>query len=178
MFNARTDRLITRGEFWMVGAVAGYVASYLFDKIAVTNVDPLIGPLFRRLPSLLLGIVLLLGQGMIEQLNPSSPRFIGKPAIVVFVVSGVVSTLGMFAYYLALLFGGIVVTIPVTQTLVLWGAIIGWMYLGEKLDGKAILGVLVVVAGLIVLSYGQSQAEAASERWVYAIPLALFSAMS
>lgn len=177
MRDVKNARLAKVGEFWMAGAILGYVTSYLFDKIAVANVDPLIGPLFRRLPSLLLGIVLLFAQGMTAQLKPSSERFVGKPAILVLIIAGIVSTLGTFTYYFALRFGGVVLTVPTSQTLVLWGMLVGWIYLGEKFSRKGVLGTVSVFVGLVLLSYGQSQGVGASGQWYYAIPLALITAM-
>jgi len=165
------------GEFWMAGAIVGYVTSYLFDKIAIATIDPLIGPLFRRLPSLILGITLLFAQGMTAQVKPSSERFVGRPAILVLVIAGIVSTLGTFTYYFALRFGGVVLTVPTSQTLVLWGMLVGWIYLGEKFSAKAVLGTVAVFVGLVLLSYGQSQGVAVSGQWYYAIPLALITSM-
>ncbi len=170
-------KLAKMGEFWMSLAVVGYVTSYLFDKIAVAHVDPLIGPLFRRLPSLVLGILLLFAQRMTSQLDPKSKQFVGRPTIIVFVISGITSTMGTFAYYYALRFGGVVLTVPISQTLVLWGMVIGWLYLGERFSSKGVLGIVAVLMGLMLLSYGQSQGVAVSGQWYYAIPLALTSAM-
>jgi drug/metabolite transporter (DMT)-like permease len=162
----------------MLGVIFGYVTSYLFDKMAVVNIDPLIGPLFRRLPSLLLGIVLLFAQGMTDQLKPSSSRFVGKSTIMVFALAGAMTTAGMFAYYYALLFGGVVITIPISQTLVLWGTIVGWVYLKERFSSKAAFGIIAVCVGLALLGYGQSQGVVVSDKWFYAIPLALVSAVA
>jgi len=148
----KATHLARRGELWMLGVIFGYVTSYLFDKMAVVNIDPLIGPLFRRLPSLLLGIVLLFAQGMTDQLKPSSPRFVGKPTLMVFALAGAMTTAGMFAYYYALLFGGVVITVPVSQTLVLWGTIVGWVYLKERFSRKVAFGIIAVCAGLALLA--------------------------
>ncbi len=178
MIDFRNGRLAKSGEFWMVGAIIGYVSSYMFDKMAVANIDPLIGPLFRRLPSLLLGMILIVAQGMTDQLRPSSRRFVGRPAIVIFAIAGVISTVGTFTYYFALRLGGVVLTIPTTQSLVLWGMVVGWIYLGEKFSPKGVLGGVAVFIGLLLLSYGQTKGAPVSGQWYYAIPLALVTALS
>ena len=175
--NSKFAKLPKIGEFWMSIAIVGYVTSYLFDKLAVAHVDPLIGPLFRRLPSLILGIILLLAQGKTAQLNPHSERFVGKSTIMVFVVAAIASTLGTFTYYYALRFGGVVLTVPISQTLVLWGTVMGWLYMGERFSRRGVIGVFATLIGLLMLSYGQSLGTVVSDRWYYAIPLALISAM-
>lgn len=171
-------RLTRSGELWMVGCIVGYVASYLFDRVAVAHVDPLIGPLFRRLPSLLMGVILIFVQQTAAQLNPSSEKFVGRTTIGIFLISGVLQTFGAFSYYYALRFGGVTLTAPITQTLVLWGAIAGWVYLGERFSPKGLMGIAIVSIGIMLLSYGQSRGVAVSEQWVYAVPLALVSAMT
>lgn len=87
-----------RGEPWALGSVLGYSAANVFDRIAVVHADPLIGPLLRGLPSLLLGIFLVWRNRTLDQLRPGSPRYVGRRAILPFLVAGVLSTMGLFVY--------------------------------------------------------------------------------
>jgi drug/metabolite transporter (DMT)-like permease len=60
----------------------------------------------------------------------------------------------------------------------LWGIIAGWLYLGEKFNWRGVSGIILLVVGLMVLSYGQTVGTPVSEQWYYAIPLALGAALT
>jgi hypothetical protein len=77
--------------------VAGYGAANLFDRLAVTHSDPLIGPLVRGLPSLALGIGLVWKNGTLTQLAPSSDDFVGTEVLLSLLGAGAISTVGLFA---------------------------------------------------------------------------------
>jgi drug/metabolite transporter (DMT)-like permease len=167
-----------RGEPWAAGQVLGYSSANIFDRIAVTHADPLIGPVLRGLPSLLLGIFLVWKNHTLHQLQPGSPHFVGRRAIVPFVFAGVLSTIGLFVYYYAIRIGGVVITIPVLETYVIWGTLWAWIFLRERFHSLVILGVGLIAVGLIVLSLGQFRGQPISALWYWAIPLALFTALS
>ena len=166
------------GVLWAMAGVLGYATANVFDRFAVITADPLVGPMIRSLPSLVLGIVLLIIRKTYRQLQPGSPSYVGHRAIFAFVIPGVLSTIGLFVYYFALQYGGVAITIAVQQTYVLWGALFGWAYLGEKLSRKSLLSVIALVAGLVVLVLGQGRGIPVSSRWYLAIPLASFTAVS
>jgi uncharacterized membrane protein len=99
--------------------VLGYATANVFDRAAVIHADPLLGPLIRSLPSLALGVVLLILRKTYRQLQPNSAGYVGRRAIVVFIIPGVLSTAGLFGYYFALHIGGVAITIAVQQSFVL-----------------------------------------------------------
>jgi drug/metabolite transporter (DMT)-like permease len=167
-----------RGEPWALGSVLGYASANVFDRFAVIHVDPLIGPFLRGLPSLILGVVLLLRHRTLSQLKPGSADYAGRRTILTFVLAGVVSTVGLFVYYFAIRVGGVVVTIPVLETYVIWGTLIAWGFLGEKVRGMALAGIGSIALGLVVLSIGQMKGQPISPLWYWAIPLALFTALT
>ena len=167
-----------RGEPWALGTVLGYASASIFDRWAVETADPLMGPVLRGLPSLLLGIILVWKHHTFDQMRPSSPRYIGRRAIFAFVAAGVISTLGLFLYYFAIRIGGVIITIPVQETYVIWGTLIAWVFLGERIHRHALLGVGFIFAGLVGLSLGQLGGQPISPRWYWAIPLALCTALT
>ena len=166
------------GELWALVGVLAYAVAYIFDRAAMINADPLIGPLMLGFPSLVMGVLLLLTQKTYRQLQPGTQDYVGRRAIMVFIIAGILSTLGVFTYYFALQIGGVTITIPVQQTFIIWGAIAGWLYLGERYSRNGLIGVGILVAGLILLGFGQTRGIPVSRDWYYAIPLALFTAMS
>jgi drug/metabolite transporter (DMT)-like permease len=167
-----------RGEPWALGTVLGYASASIFDRLGVETADPLIGPVLRGLPSLLLGIILVLRHHTFGQMRPSSPRYIGRRAILVFVGAGIISTLGLFLYYFAIRLGGVIITIPAVETYVIWGTFIAWFSLHERIHRHAILGVGFIFAGLVALSLGQWAGHPISPGWYWAIPLAFTTALT
>lgn len=167
-----------RGEPWALGTVFGYASANTFDRFGVAHADPLVGPFLRGIPSLILGIILVWKNHTLEQLRPNSPRFIGWRAILPFVWAGIISTLGLFLYYFAMRVGGVAITVPVQETYVIWGTLIAWFFLHERIHRFALLGVGLIFAGLVVLALGQLRGQAISPQWYWAIPLALSTALT
>ncbi len=167
-----------RGEPWALGQVLGYASANIFDRVAVAGGDPLIGPLLRGLPSLLLGVILMWKHRTFDQLRPSSARYVGRRAILSFLSAGILSTLGLFVYYFAMRLGGVIITTPVLETYVIWGTMIAWFFLGERFRGFVLLGWACIILGLAALSFGQLRGQPISPHWYWAIPLATFTAIS
>jgi drug/metabolite transporter (DMT)-like permease len=173
-----SNKIRRRGEPWALGFVVGYATANIFDRVAVVQADPLIGPVLRGLPSLALGILLMWKHRTLDQLRSSSPRYVGLRPILAFVAAGVISTLGLFLYYFAMSLGGVIITIPVQETYVIWGTLIAWIFLRERIHRYALAGVLLIFLGLVGLSLGQSRGQPISPHWYWAIPLALTTALT
>jgi drug/metabolite transporter (DMT)-like permease len=190
-----------RGEPWALGTVLGYASANIFDDLAVklTNrpeaLKPappqpislvltdalsgaLVGTALRGLPSLALGIILIWKHRTLGQLRPSSAQYIGLRPILAFVAAGLISTFGLFLYYLALSFGGVTITIPVQETYVIWGTLIAWIFLHERLHRYAVAGVVLIFLGLVGLSFGQFRGQPISPHWYWAIPLGFTTALT
>ena len=167
-----------RGELWALGMVLGYASVYIFDRIAVIHSDPLVGPFLRTLPSLALGIFLVWKNGTLDQLRRASPRYIGRQAIMRFVWAGLLSTFGLFLYYVAISLGGVVLTAPLVASYVIWGALFAWPLLGERLNGAAWGSIGVLVAGLVALAIGESHGQTMPSHWFWAIPLGAITAVT
>ena len=167
-----------RGEPWALGTVIGYSSASIFDRLGVQSANPLVGPVLRGLPSLLLGIILVWRHKTLDQMRPGSPRYIGARAILAFVGAGVISTLGLFLYYFAIRLGGVIITVPVQETYVIWGTLIAWVFLRERIHRHALLGVGFIFAGLVGLSLGQLGGQPISPHWYLAIPLAFTTALT
>lgn len=161
-----------------MGSVLGYASAEILDRMAVAHADPLVGPFLRGLPSLALGIVLVSKNHTLAQLRRSSPQFIGRRAIMSLLLAGVLSTLGLFAYYFAMQIGGVVVTVPVLQTYALWGTLTAWFFLQERIHPLALIGVALLSAGLAILYWGQLRGQPISPHWYWALPLTLFTALT
>lgn len=167
-----------RAELWALGSALGYAAANLFDRVAVTQSDPLLGPFLRGLPSLVLGIILVWKNHTLNQFLPRSECFIGRRAILPFVWAGVLSTLGLFIYYFAMRIGGVIITVPVLETWVIWGTLVAWFFLGEKLRGLLLVGWGLIALGIVALVLGQLRGKPLTPGWYWAMPLAALAAVT
>ena len=177
------------GEPWALGSVLGYASAENLDRWAVMRssalnrlafgqVDPLVAPFLRGLPSLALGIILVWKNRTLVQLRRQSPQYIGNRALFSLLFAGILSTIGLFAYYFAIRAGGVVIVIPVLQTYAIWGTLIAWFFLGERVHPLALAGVGLLIVGLGLLWWGQFKGQVASAHWYWAIPLVLFTALT
>ena len=178
METAQTQKTPRRGEPWALGSLMGYASAEILDRLAVRDIDPIVGPLLRGLPSLVLGIVLVWKKRTLGQLQQRSGKYIGHRAVSSLILAGIISTIGLFAYYFAMRLGGVVVTIPMLQTYAIWGTLIAWYFLGEKIHTLALGGIGLLGLGLGFISWGQLKGQPASPLWYWAIPLALFAALT
>lgn len=168
----------TRGELWAFGSVLGWSSANIFDRLAVQGGDPLVGPFLRGLPSLALGLALMWKHGTWDEIQPASRRFIGRRAIMPFIWAGVLSTLGLFLYYFAIRIAGVILTVPILETWVIWGTLAAWTMLGERLRGSLLIGWAVIALGLTSLILGQLRGHPLSPLWYWALPLAALAAVS
>lgn len=174
----QTKATSRRGEPWALGSALGYASAEILDRVAIAHADPLIGPFLRGLPSLALGIVLVWKNRTLVQLRRRSPQYIGERGVLGLLLAGVFSTVGLFAYYFAIRVGGVVITIPVLMTYAMWGTLMAWSFLHERIHPLALGGVGLLVIGLVLLSFGQRRGQPISPEWYWAVPLALFTALT
>lgn len=158
--------------------VFGYASANILDRLAMEQADPLLGPFLRGLPSLLLGIILVWRSRTFSQLRPGSSAYIGRRAILPFLLAGVLSTVGLFVYYFAIQIGGVIITTPVLETYVIWGTLVAWFFLHERVRGLVLAGLVLIVLGLVALSLGELRGHAVSPHWYWAIPMSTFTAIS
>jgi drug/metabolite transporter (DMT)-like permease len=72
----------------------------------------------------------------------------------------------------------VTITIPVQETYVIWGTLIAWVVLGERIHRYALVGVGLIFAGLVGLSLGQATGQPISPLWYWAIPLGFGTALA
>ena len=75
-------------------------------------------------------------------------------------------------------FGGVTITVPVQETYVIWGTLIAWVFLHERIHRYALGGVVLIFVGLVGLSFGQSRGQPISPHWYWAIPLGFTTALT
>lgn len=167
------------GEVWALGSAGGYALTNIFSRIAVVAADPLVAPIFRSLPTLAIGWTRVIRSGQAwARLWPSSAAFVGWRVVLILLLDGTAgTTVGTLAFFFALQTGGVVLTTPVLATNILWSAIIAALFLREPLTTKMTIGILVAVAGVGLLGYGRSAGSDVLPGALWAIPLALLTAI-
>jgi drug/metabolite transporter (DMT)-like permease len=95
-----------------------------------------------------------------------------------FIWAGVLSTVGLFLYYFAIQLGGVILTVPLVETWVIWGTLTAWLMLGEELRGFLLIGWGVIALGLASLIFGQLRGHPLTSGWYWALPLAALAALT
>lgn len=72
--------------------------------------------------------------------------------VTILIVMGVLSTLAMLSYLLALEDEEATVVVPFFQTIPIFSLILGYVFLGETITKLQMVGMLIIIAGSIVLS--------------------------
>jgi drug/metabolite transporter (DMT)-like permease len=72
----------------------------------------------------------------------------------------------------------VTITIPVQETYVIWGTLIAWVVLRERIHRYALVGVGLIFAGLLGLALGQATGQPSSPLWYWAIPLGFGTALA
>jgi len=72
--------------------------------------------------------------------------------VTILIVMGILSTLAVLSYLLALENEEVTVVVPFFQTIPIFSLILGYLFLGETITKLQIIGMLIIIAGSIVLS--------------------------
>jgi drug/metabolite transporter (DMT)-like permease len=157
------------GLAWGLTAALAYATMNVCLRAAAVQVDPLAGALVRSVPVSLLGW-LLVG---IER-RRGGARWPGWRALLPLVLTGLMFNVsGNGSFQLALALGGLALTVPVSQSAVLWGGALGGRWLmGEMLTRRGAAGLLLLVVALPLLSLGV-QGGAPGPIWLAALAAAL-----
>jgi drug/metabolite transporter (DMT)-like permease len=156
-----------------------YALTNVVSRAAVVVADPLAAPVFRLLPTLAIAWTQVARSGARwRTLRPSAPDFVGWRAMLILFLGGALGTsAGTLTFFYALQVGGVVLTVPVVATYVLWSAIISVVFLKERLNARMVVGILIAVSGVALLGYGRSAGSAIAPGALAAIPLALVTAI-
>ena len=136
-----------------LGTLICWACGVSIFKIILTNTDPFVllsARMLFLLPSL--GILTILSS---RKEIPS--RHLTKSAILTMFLSGLTAIgVGDTLFYFGLERTRANVVAPIASTTPLFAAIIAILFLKEKVSKKVVLGTLLVTAGTIILTFGQS----------------------
>jgi len=137
----RSGRL---GIILAIGAALGWTFSTIFLRIGVQSVDVFVAGTFRLS---LTALILLVWRTVWMEVPPY--RNYGGWAMIVLTVAGVIGTgLGSVFYLTAVQQAGATLAATVASAAPLFATPISVVFLGEKLSGRNIIGMLMCVAGV------------------------------
>lgn len=119
-----------------------------FEKLGLAGrIDPFLGVVIRTIPIAVISLAGLVFMGRAGSLSTVD----AKSAL--FVITGgiIAGLLGQFAFYSALKSGEASVVVPVTATYPLVAFVVSMVFLGESFTWQKAAGILLVVAGVILL---------------------------
>lgn len=130
---------------WLVYAFLSAVFASLtsiFGKIGVENVESNLGTAIRTIVVLVMAWVMVFVTG--EQ---KGIRSIGKKSWMFLFLSGITTGLSWLCYYRALQDGPASVVVPIDKLSILVTIVFSWIVLKEKLTPKAVVGLVLILAG-------------------------------
>ncbi len=138
----------TRGLFSTLVTVVGWGSGTICDKLAVRDLSAQGVLLLRSLIAATTMSLWGVAGGMFREIGTAG----WVP--VVWVVAGSLSSqvFGQFIYYRALKVAPVSHVVPITATYPLVTVALAMMFLGEKMTGPKLLGVVFIVLGVILVS--------------------------
>lgn len=134
--------------WWIYAILSALFASLtaIFAKIGVKNINSDLATAIRTLVILIITWSIVAANGEIKNLSSLS-----KQNLVFLGVSGVATGLSWLFYFKALQLGDVSRVAPIDKLSVALTIILAVLFLGETLTLKTALGVLLIIAGTIVL---------------------------
>ena len=124
-------------------------AAPIFGKIGLSKLSPYVALAIRSFIIAIIMLIILLARGDIRELakvDLKSVAFIGLEGIFA-------SLIGHFAYYYALKSGEVSKAVPITSAFPIITLLIAVVFLSEKITIFKGSGILLIVAGIILLRF-------------------------
>ncbi|MCC6175397.1 MAG: DMT family transporter [Chloroflexi bacterium] len=139
------------GLFWGLLGAASYAVMNLVLRATSVDADPVLGALVRAVPMTVAVWSTVLVDGRLGQ-----TLRLGRAALLPLAIIGLLLNVsGNSSFQLALALVGLTITVPVSMSAVIWGAVgAGWLLMGERVSVRSALGLLALVAALPLLTSG------------------------
>ncbi len=152
----RTNRLFFGTVFGLLSAV-GYTCANIFLR-SVADCDAIWVAAVKAFP-----LVVLAGSWLVVQRVQRQAALPARRALLLLVLAGLVGQLGgnvLFQFSLGVV--GMALSVPLCLgTLILSGALLGRIFLGEPLSARNLMAVAILVLAIAVLSLGAGEAQRA-----------------
>ncbi|MBA8878569.1 EamA family transporter [Phyllobacterium myrsinacearum] len=135
-------------QFWAVLSAIFAALTAIFAKVGIENINSDFATLIRTFVIIGALCLFLTVSGQWQ-----SPSTISTKTWTFLILSGLATGASWLAYFRALKIGDAARVAPIDKLSVVMVAIFGVAFLGEKLSGLNWLGVLLIGAGVILLSF-------------------------
>lgn len=172
-------RKFSPGEWWAVAAAISYLTQGLTLRAAAPTVDPIFGVAVMAVPAWLASLYLVFrSPKRRSQLTPGSAGFVGFSRLGMLALAAAFSYgVGNILWVLALRQGGVTVTVPAIQSTAIWGAVLGCIFLRERITPRMVAGLICFSGGLLLLGWGRSIIDAPGEGWAWALAFGVVAAL-
>lgn len=137
------------GHAWLWYALLSAVFAALtaiLAKIGITDVESTLGTAIRTIVVLIMAWFLVVIKGkqhLYKQIGRKSKLFI--------VFSGIATGLSWLCYFHALQIGPASIVVPIDKLSIVFTVALAWLFFREKLNRKSFIGLVLIVAGTLVL---------------------------
>lgn len=138
------------GKEWMIYAVLSAVFASLtaiLGKVGIEGVDSNLGTAIRTTVVLVMAWLMVMVKGKWQQI-----KTVEKKEFAFVMLSGLATGASWLCYYRALQTGQASVVVPIDKLSILVTIAFSWIVFREKLFGKAVLGLIGIVAGTLWLA--------------------------
>ena len=138
------------GKEWMIYAVLSAVFASLtaiLGKVGIEGVDSNLGTAIRTTVVLVMAWLMVMVKGKWQQI-----KTVEKKEFAFVMLSGLATGASWLCYYRALQTGQASVVVPIDKLSILVTIAFSWLVFREKLFGKAVLGLIGIVAGTLWLA--------------------------
>jgi transporter family protein len=119
----------------------------IFGKVGVTEINSNLATLIRTVVIMAVSALVITGRGEWEPLNKLSGR-----GVLMLCLSGIATGVSWLCYYRALQTGPASRVAPIDKLSVVFVTILAWLFLGEPLTARVVLGAALIVVGVLILA--------------------------
>jgi transporter family protein len=131
---------------WALGSMAFAVATTLLAKSALGSVDSTLATAVRT------GVVVLVATGIaVARGEFSGVRALAVRSIGFLGLSGLATGASWLCYFGALKLGQVSLVAPIDKLSIVFAAVLAYVFLGEKVSRRTLVGLAVMVTGTLVL---------------------------
>lgn len=137
---------------WLIFALLSAISASLvaiFGKIGLQNLDTNTATAIRAvvMAIFLFGVIIFEGK-----LHNVHPILANNKALLFIILSGLAGAVSWLFYFWALKLGRVQQVIPIDRLSIVFALLLAFVFLGEKLSLKAIMGTLLMLIGAIIVS--------------------------
>ena len=148
--NKKTEQH-AQGRSWMIYAVLAAVFAALTSilaKVGISGVESNLGTAIRTAVVLIMAWVIVFARGKQKGL-----KTIDKKELLFISLSGIATGASWLSYYHAIAHGMVSVVVPIDKLSIVVTVAFSYLVFREKLSKKAFLGLLLMVAGTLIMAF-------------------------